>query len=75
MCPQWHRRSCYVCGGIPEEVGPISGTGLCFEHAEERRAANLAQLVTGEGPYFDHWARRVYMSARKRLLDELTTAT
>lgn len=58
MSPQWHGKRCKVCGGTPEEVGPISGTGLCFEHADERRAANLEQLVAHNGPHFKHWRRK-----------------
>lgn len=55
MSPQWHPGSCKVCGGFPEEVGDISGTGLCREHAEERRQENLIQLAAHRGPYFDKW--------------------
>ena len=55
MSPHWHPGSCKVCGGSPEEVGDISGTGLCHEHAEERRKANLYQLNAHRGPYFDKW--------------------
>lgn len=65
---------CRECGKHrDDEGGRLSATGLCLMCAEARCSANLAQLDAGEGPYFDHWARRLYMAARKQVLEELMT--
>lgn len=70
MSPQWHPGSCKVCGGSPEEVGDISGTGLCRKHSEERKNANNVQLNEHRGPYFDRWRRAMAASVGGILLDD-----
>jgi hypothetical protein len=71
MSPQWHGRRCRVCGGTPDEVGPISGTGHCFEHANEKFQDNLTQLVEHSGPQFEHWRRRLAASVGATLPNDL----
>jgi len=70
MSPQWHGKRCRICGGTPDEVGPISGTGLCFQHADELRADNLTQLVEHKGPRFEHWRRQLAASVGATLPDD-----
>jgi len=59
-----------VCGGQPHEVGPISGSGLCAEHALERFTDNLVQLVEHDGPRFEHWRKQLAKSVGFGLADE-----
>lgn len=66
---RWHRSTCKVCGAAGHDGGKVSGSGLCVECAKERFAANLEAMMTGEGDYYDHWLRRSFMAAHRRLLD------
>jgi hypothetical protein len=59
---------CKECDRPLAEVGSLSATGLCADCGEARWTANLISLKTGEGPYFEHWARRVLMAAHRRLI-------
>lgn len=49
----------------------LSATGLCLACADVRKTDNMNQMVSCEGPYFDHWARRCFMAYRKLVLDDL----
>lgn len=64
--PHFHPARCRVCGfeGTREE---ISQQGFCPEHSEERFRANLEQLRSQRGPFFEHWAMRTILSARRAL--------
>jgi hypothetical protein len=70
MSPQWHGKRCKHCGGIPEEVGPISGSGKCEACARERNVDNLTQLIEHKGPQFEHWRRRLAASVGAQLPDD-----
>lgn len=70
MSPQWHGTRCKVCRGLPDQVGPISGTGLCEKHATELFVDNLTQLIEHKGPKFDHWRRRLAASVGASLPDD-----
>jgi len=63
---------CRGCGKHrSEDGGVLSARGLCKTCADMRRIDNMNQLATRSGPYFDHWARRSFMAARRLVLDEL----
>ena len=61
--------SCKGCGKTREQEGSrLSATGLCLDCAEKRRSENLAQLAAREGPYYDHWLRRLHLSTVRKLV-------
>lgn len=64
-------RICRQCGKHSDEAGPLSWQRLCRRCGAENFVTNLDQLADGEGAFFDHWNRRVFMAARKRLLDSM----
>ena len=64
----WHPAKCKVCNRRAEEVGGISQQGFCPEHGQERFAANLEQLRSGSGPFFEHWARRGLLAYHRALV-------
>jgi hypothetical protein len=66
-----HYKQCKRCGVEREQVGHITGTGLCVECALTLKNANAEQLRAHAGPYFDHWRRRVAASVGAALLDDL----
>jgi hypothetical protein len=67
--PRLAFRHCKNCDRPTSETGPLSWTRLCIDCAIELHIANTDQLRAKEGEYFEHWARRSYMAARKTLLD------
>ena len=64
-------RRCRDCGRSSADVGPLSWTRLCGDCAELRYMSNLDQMVEQKGDYYDHWARRSFMAARRRLPEHL----
>lgn len=48
----------------------MSARGLCLECGEKARYANIEQLVSHSGPYFDHWRVRCLASFGVALIDE-----
>lgn len=68
---RWHPKSCKVCGIRASADEPISATGLCIEHAVDRMEANNRQIAAHNGPFFDHWRRRVLASFGGVPLDEV----
>ena len=46
----------------------MSQTGLCPTHSREIFEANVMQLRARSGPYYEHWARRVLLSAHRALV-------
>ena len=71
MSPQWHGKRCKVCGGYPQDVGPISATSLCQTHATERLNDNIAQLYEHRGPNFRKWRQGMAASVGATLPDEI----
>lgn len=67
------RTSCKGCERPRSEVGTLSKRGLCSGCGEARRTANLACLVTHDGPYFDHWRAAMAASVGATLLDSERT--
>ncbi len=70
--PDLRRKNCQSCGGNEQAVGPISWGGLCDTCSRQRVAANVSQLMAREGPFYDHWARRSFMAARRLILEHST---
>jgi hypothetical protein len=66
--PHFHPAQCKVCGISAQEAGGISQQGYCLAHSLERFAQNIEQLQARNGPYFEHWARRVLLSAHRALV-------
>lgn len=52
------------------EAGHISATGLCPWHSYERFVDNYSQLRAHDGPYFDHWRKRLLASFGVGLVDD-----
>lgn len=63
-------KTCRVCGRGEDEVGSISWRGYCAIHGDAVQVANVAQLRAREGPYFDHWKRRIAQSVGGVLVDD-----
>ena len=59
---------CVLCGRTGEETGGISSRGLCPDCGHTLMEMNNDQMRNGSGPFYEHWARRRYMGARRRLL-------
>ena len=57
--PWPQRSSCRQCLRDEADAGPISARGLCADCGELNVTANLEQLRACNGPYFDHWRRRL----------------
>ncbi len=70
MAQHWHPRECKVCGARASAVS-ISQTGLCPDHSKMRREANLRDLVSHRGVYFEHWRRRCVAAFGGVLLDDV----
>lgn len=68
-------RACRACGRPREADEIFSARGKCTDCARERVIDNAVQMVEGSGPFYDHWTRRSYMAARRRLLDAQQTST
>jgi hypothetical protein len=66
--PHFHPAACKVCGRSAAEVGGISQQGFCPEHGLERFNANLEQLRDRTGPFYEHWAMRSLLAARRALV-------
>jgi hypothetical protein len=62
-------KTCKRCGRSSDEVGVLSRTRLCQECGDFLRFENIAGLFLKSGPAYDHWMRRSFMAARRRLLD------
>lgn len=67
----WHPSTCRVCGKTAEEVGSISQTGKCIEHAIEALEENVQQMVARSGPNFTRWRRGMAATVGAVLLDDL----
>lgn len=65
-----HPKSCKVCGEIASDTVRISATGLCPLHSTVRLIENHQQLKGHNGPYFDHWRKRLLASFGVGLLDD-----
>ena len=63
------RATCKVCGK-PRQPGELfSARGMHIACGDQRRAENLLQLHEGVGPYHEHWARKCFMAAHRKLID------
>jgi len=65
------RQFCKDCGRHRDEAGHISATGLCFDCAAARQAANLAELRHHRGPRFRYWRRQIAASVGGVLVDDI----
>jgi hypothetical protein len=67
--PDARRKRCQSCGEHEREAGPISWRGLCDTCSRTHVRDNVSQLMDRKGPYYDHWARRSFMAARRLILE------
>ena len=64
-------RHCRFCGGHESEVGPISWRGYCKPHGVMIRDKANDDMHYHQGPYFDHWRRRMAASVGGVLVDDI----
>lgn len=53
------RRDCKVCGRERKPDERFSARGKCQACSDTRMVENVGQLRAHDGPYFDHWLRRL----------------
>lgn len=68
--PDLRRATCRNCHRHRSECGPISWNGNCQRCAHERMAANLLDLVTHSGAFFEHYRRRMVAAFGGVLVDD-----
>lgn len=61
---------CRICGRHFSEAGTISVRGKCAGCGDERIVANHEQLRAHDGPFFDHWRRKMLAAFGVTVVDE-----
>jgi hypothetical protein len=68
--PRLDLRTCRDCGGHSTEVGLLSHTRRCADCAKRNYFANLDQLVSHRGPYFQKHRRACVAAFGGVILDD-----
>lgn len=64
-------RNCKICGRLREPDERFSARGKCPACGLGHCVDNAIQLHEHDGPWFEHWRRKVAASVGAVLLDEL----
>ena len=65
------RARCKRCGKHRDEVGELTWSGYCIEHAREAVESNVEQMQARSGPNFTRWRRSMAASVGAVLLDDV----
>lgn len=70
--PRDDLKTCRGCGSHVDECGPLSHSRLCVECGVTRSAQALEQMVSHDGPVFQHWRARIAASVGAVLSERQT---